>query len=141
MLPINYGASIPYDELSFEFTRASGPGGQNVNKVATAVQLRFDVRNSPSLSEETKTRLIHLAGAKMTRDGILLILAKRYREQDRNRADAILRFVNLVRRAQETPKKRQPTRPSKASRQRRLEQKKRKGERKQSRRSRIDDEI
>jgi ribosome-associated protein len=135
MLPVSHALSIPLDELSFDFIRASGPGGQNVNKVSTAVQLRFDVLNSPSLPEDLKERLCRLAGARLTQDGILLIIAKRYRSQDRNRSDALLRFTDLVRRAQEKPRKRNPTHPSKASQQRRLENKKHRGKIKRTRRS------
>ena len=87
--------SIPDNELTFTFVRSSGPGGQNVNKVATAAQLRFDVRNSPSLSVEVKERLAKLAGIRMTQDGILIIEARRYRTQEQNRADALLRLIGL----------------------------------------------
>lgn len=114
-------------ELTVTFIRSSGPGGQNVNKVATAVRLRFDVRNSPSLAEDVKARLVKLAGAKMTRDGVLLIEVKRYRTQERNRADAELRLASLLQKALIKPKKRQPTRPTKASLMRRMESKKHRG--------------
>lgn len=135
MLPVSHTVSIPLDELSFDFVRASGPGGQNVNKVSTAVQLRFDVLNSPSLPEDLKERLCRLAGTRMTQDGVLLIIAKRYRSQDRNRSDALLRFTDLVRRAQEKPRKRSLTHPTKASQERRLESKKHRGKIKSTRRS------
>jgi ribosome-associated protein len=127
MLQITPTLSIPDDELTCTFVRASGPGGQNVNKVATAVQLRFDVRNSPSLAEDVKARLVKLAGAKMTGEGVLLIEAKRYRAQEQNRADAELRLAALIQKALVKPKKRQPTRPTMASRMRRVDSKKRRG--------------
>ncbi len=126
---------LPDEELHFEFIRASGPGGQNVNKVASAVQLRFDVRASPSLPEEVKTRLIRLAGRRMTAGGVLVIEAKRYRAQEQNRADAELRLAELVRRALVPPRPRRPTRPSAAAKARRLEAKKRRGEIKKLRKS------
>ncbi|OFZ92991.1 MAG: peptide chain release factor I, partial [Betaproteobacteria bacterium RIFCSPLOWO2_02_FULL_62_79] len=117
---------------------ASGPGGQNVNKVATAVQLRFDVRRSATLPAAVRTRLITLAGNRMTTDGVLVITAQRFRTQSRNRADALARLVELVRAAARPAKMRQPTRPTRASRLRRLEAKRRRGEVKRARDGRLD---
>ena len=126
---------LPDSELSIDFVRASGPGGQNVNKVASAAQLRFDVRNSPSLSDEVKRRLIKLAGSKMTAAGVLLIEAKRYRTQEQNRADAEERLATLIQKALITPKRRRPTRPSMASKAKRIDSKKQRGEIKRMRQS------
>ena len=112
------------DELQFVYVRASGPGGQNINKVATAVQLRFDVESSPSLSPEHKLRLKRLAGKRMTADGWLVIDARRYRSQDKNKADAIERYYSLLERSSRAPVPRHATKPTLASRQKRLEVKK-----------------
>ena len=114
---------IPESELEFRFFRAGGPGGQNVNKVATAVQMRFDVRHSPSLTEPVKARLMKLAGSRLTLDGVILINAVRHRTQERNRADAIERLQALVDEASIKPVYRVPTRPTKASKERRLKAK------------------
>jgi ribosome-associated protein len=135
MLQITSTLSIPDDELTVTFIRASGPGGQNVNKVATAVQMRFDVFRSPSLTEEVKLRLVKLAGNKMTHDGVLVIEAKRYRAQEKNRSDAEQRLSALIQKALVRPKRRRPTHPTFASQVRRVESKKRKGEIKRLRRS------
>jgi ribosome-associated protein len=135
MLQITPTLSIPDDELACTFVRASGPGGQNVNKVATAVQMRFDVRNSPSLTEEVKARLVKLAGSKMTQAGVLIIEAKRYRAQEQNRSDAEQRLSVLIQKALVRPKRRQPSKPSAASQVRRVESKKRKGKTKRLRQS------
>ncbi len=125
-----------HSELAFEFVRSSGPGGQNVNKVSTAAQLRFDINASTVLPEDAKVRLMRLGGKRVTGDGILLIEAKRHRAQDQNREDAISRFDSLFRRALEPPKRRVPTKATAASRERRLESKRRKGEIKKARQAR-----
>ncbi len=114
---------IPEEELEFRFYRAGGPGGQNVNKVATAVQMRFDALNSPSLNEGARARLMKLAGSRLTQDGVILINAVRFRTQERNRADAIARLQAMVDEASVAPTYRVPTRPTRASKERRLESK------------------
>lgn len=114
---------IPEEELEFRFFRSGGPGGQNVNKVATALQMRFDVRNSPSLTEPVKARLMKLAGSRLTLDGIIQITAVRFRTQERNRADAIARLDEMVAEASIKPVYRVPTRPTRASKERRLQAK------------------
>ena len=134
MLEITPSLQIDERDLQIDFIRASGPGGQNVNKVATAVQLRFDVGAS-TLPEEVKARLVHLAGKRMTSEGILLIEARRFRTQEQNREDAIERFVELIRKSVVKPKTRKKTRPTAASKEVRLKEKKRKGEIKKLRQS------
>lgn len=124
MIRITGTISIDDDELSESFVRSSGPGGQNVNKVSTAVELRFDVRQSPSLPEPVKVRLTRLAGHRMTKDGVLIIQAERFRTQDANRKDARDRLVELIQAATVVPKKRIKTKPTYASKQRRVEGKK-----------------
>jgi ribosome-associated protein len=124
---IDVTAHIAIDEREIEesFVRSSGPGGQNVNKLSTAVQLRFDVRHSPSLPYDVRERLERLAGSRLTNDGVLVIIAQRHRTQARNRQDALNRLVDLIRQAAIVPVKRRPTRPTRASRERRIEGKKR----------------
>ena len=124
MIRVTDHISIDAREIEESFVRASGPGGQNVNKLATAVQLRFDVRGSPSLPAEVRARLERLAGTRVTRDGVLIIIAQRHRTQARNREDALERLIDLVRRAAVAPRLRRPTRPTAAARKRRVEAKK-----------------
>lgn len=128
MVGSNPRIKIDESELGISFIRADGPGGQNANKVATAVQLRFDVLKSASLPEEVKTRMIKIAGKRMTQDGVLVIEAKRFRTQERNREDALTRFYTLVQKAAEKPKKRKRTKPTMSSQEARLKEKKRRGE-------------
>lgn len=133
--PIQITDTIAINEREIEqkFIRASGPGGQNINKVATAVQLRFDVANSPSLPAEVRERLMGLAGRRITADGVLVIEAQRFRTQARNRQDAIERLIALIRKAAEKPKPRRKTRPTRRSKERRLEGKRQRGETKRTR--------
>ncbi len=134
MIDVTPGIAIREDELRLQFKLASGPGGQNVNKVATAVELRFDVAGSPSLPESVRVRLLVLAGSRATQEGELVITAQRFRSQERNRRDALERLIGLVRSAAEPPKLRVKTQPSRAARQRRMDDKRRVGEKKQARR-------
>jgi ribosome-associated protein len=125
MIRITASISIDERELDERFIRASGPGGQNVNKLSSAVQLRFDVRGSPNLPDDVRARLERLAGSRLTRDGVVVITAQRHRTQERNRADALDRLIELIRRAAVAPIPRRPTKPTKGSRERRIESKKR----------------
>jgi ribosome-associated protein len=137
VIEISPTLQIDERELQIDFVRASGPGGQNVNKVATAAQLRFDVNNS-SLPEDVKRRLIHLAGNRITSEGVLLIEAKRFRTQEQNREDAVKRFVELVRKALIPPKPRRKTKPTAASKAKRLKAKKARGDTKRLRNKSFD---
>ncbi len=128
MIEVTHSIALDESELAFEFVRSSGPGGQNVNKVATAAILRFDVNASPSLSDDVKRRLALLAGSRMTGEGVLILRAERRRTQMGNRRDATDRLVGLIRRAAVPPTKRVATKPTRASKQRRLESKKRRAQ-------------
>lgn len=123
MIPVTPRIALDEDELQFDYIRASGPGGQNVNKVSSAVQMRFDARHSPAFDDETRARLERLAGSRLTNDGVIVITAQRFRDQVRNREDAIQRLVELIRQAAHRDKPRRATKPTFGSQQRRLESK------------------
>jgi ribosome-associated protein len=135
MIRVNRSIAIAESEIAFEFIRSSGPGGQNVNKVATAVRLTFDVRRSTSLSPDVRERLLRLAGKRAGADGVLAIVARRHRTQEANRRDAVARLVELVLRAAEKPRQRRDTKPTAASKRRRLEAKRRRAKMKAGRRA------
>jgi ribosome-associated protein len=132
-LEVTPGVVIPDTDLSFAFVRASGPGGQNVNKVSSAVQLRFDMQGSTALADSVKTRLRALAGRRVTDDGAILIIARNQRSQEHNRREALERLADLIQRALVVPKTRRATKPTRASRERRLETKNRQQRTKQRR--------
>lgn len=133
VLEVTPGVVIPDTDLSFAFVRASGPGGQNVNKVSSAVQLRFDMQGTTALSDAVKSRLRALAGRRVTDDGAILIIARNQRSQDHNRREALERLADLIQRALVVPKTRRATKPTRASRERRLEGKSRQQQTKQRR--------
>jgi len=141
MIPVNPSLSIDENEIKMDFIRSSGPGGQNVNKVSSAVLLRFDVANSPSLQEAVKKRLIRISGSRVSEAGILNIKVQIHRKQDQNRKEAIQRLVKLIQSAAEKPKLRHKTQPTLASRQRRLEAKQHKSRIKIHRKSVGNDEF
>lgn len=135
MLHITPSITVDESEIQLDFIRATGPGGQHINKAATAVQLRFDARNSFSLPDDVRQRLVRLAGNRMTEDGTLVITARSFRSQERNRQDAIDRLVELIRKAAEEPKLRRKTKPARAAKKRRLDAKRRRSQTKRLRRS------
>jgi ribosome-associated protein len=140
MIPVTGSIALNDDELEFDYVLASGPGGQNVNKVSTAVRLKFNVRGSPSLPDGVRQRLERLAGRRLTQDGILVIAAQRFRSQIRNREDAIERLTALIREAAIPPTPRRPTRPTAASRRRRLDSKARRSATKRGRTGAVPEE-
>lgn len=133
MIEVTQSIKIAEEELHFDFIRSAGPGGQNVNKVSTAVQLRFSVKDSPNLTQDIKERLTRLAGSRMTEEGVLIIEAKRYRSQEKNRLDAIQRLVKLIQQAAEPPKPRKKTRPGAGAAAVRMADKRKRGDTKRLR--------
>lgn len=127
MIPVTPFIAIDEDELEESFVRASGPGGQNVNKVSSAVQLRFAMAASPNLPDDVKTRLARIAGAKLTKDGVIVLTADRFRDQARNREDARERLIDLIRQATHVPKPRRPTKPTRAAKEKRMDAKSKRG--------------
>ena len=140
MLEITPDITIPDDELDERFIQAGGPGGQNVNKVATAVQLRFQAARSRALPPEVRERLLRAAGSRMTADGELVITARRFRTQEANRRDARSRLIALIARAMQEPRQRRPTRPTRSARERRMQEKAQRGAIKRRRSERPDDD-
>ncbi len=133
MIEVTKDISIDEQEIREDFIRSSGPGGQNVNKVSTAVQLRFDVRQSPSLPEDVRHRLMKLAGKRLTSEGVLVIDARRHRSQEQNRQDALNRLIELIRKATRKPKTRHKTKPTLASQNKRMDKKRRQSDKKRLR--------
>ncbi len=139
MIEVTDGVTLDESELDFQFVRSGGPGGQNVNKVATCVQLRFNVASSPSLPQHVRERLIRLAGKRVSQEGVLILTGRRFRTQERNRQDVVDRLVAMIRQAAAPVRARRPTRPSAASKRRRLEQKRRQATRKRERQTIADE--
>jgi ribosome-associated protein len=139
LLRITPAIAIEESELEERFVLSSGPGGQNVNKVASAVELRFDAARSPSLSDDVRARLRTLAGRRMTKDGVLILQGNRFRDQQRNRADVRERLIDLIARAAVLPKKRRPTKPTRAAKEKRLQDKKVRGRLKIARTKKVEE--
>ncbi len=134
MIRITPTIAIDENEIELDFVRSAGPGGQNVNKVSTAAQLRFDVAHSPSLPNKVRARLMSLAGSRLTKEGVLLLTARRHRSQERNRQEVIERLVALIEEAATPPRRRRKTKPSRKAKERRLAEKRRRSEIKKNRR-------